>query len=376
MNTTYAYLPFVKLAADQSIALGPVTFSPENNITAISISLNVPPEKKESLFIDSLYLFYFAATFKELYHNTDIPHFKTFTKVLMANNRDKDPSSSQPSIVIDQLDSAIINALGKALNEIYTQKEPNPQILRLVRSIRFFVDSFLENFENLSEGTPLSHWFYDPEDTVFLSASFESLLDINEVHPVQDFKQKLRPMLHLNFSKPVEIFWKWVDGFYEIKKKIVKNGESPDQVFAENPNFRIPYLYLGVKLFIYTIYNQLHKHKLLDGNNDLDSTEVLLFLWPEENLLRKISLLMMEFEKSAHQEENAKELNTLSSLFAAINKHYFLNPQKHPHIQYIPCDKSILERYAQPIINYSQENAALHSLLNPDFLPLLKNRIA
>src|SRR5262249_4372330 len=145
---------------------------------------------------------------------------------------------------------------------------------------------------------------FEPEDTLLLASSFEVLLDINEKHPASDFRFKVRPMLHLKFSKPVELFWKWVDAFYLLKKQVIHGTIGPQDYSVENPNFKVPILQIGVKLFIYVIYYKLFKMHLVHSNDDdrfppphfkwIQPEEVLLFFWTEESLLRKLSLLLAQ----------------------------------------------------------------------------------
>jgi len=125
----YACLPFIELASEASIQIGPVSFWPsskfagnistedeeafkeylhsimqvkteirdEKNIyvntvtltpqetTCISVSTDVPVEQRDQAVIDSIYLLYFACTFRNLYYGNEIISFEPFRKMLPAS---------------------------------------------------------------------------------------------------------------------------------------------------------------------------------------------------------------------------------------------------------------------------------------------------
>ena len=136
---------------------------------------------------------------------------------------------------------------------------------------------------------------------IFIASSFEALFDINDKQAAADFKHKLRPLLHLKYGKPVELFWKWVDDFYEVKRHIVHGGDHIlDPFFRYNPNFEISHILIGIKLFVYSVYYTLFQYRLLHSIHEdpftppdfkwIHPEEILLFFWTESFLLHKLSL--------------------------------------------------------------------------------------
>jgi len=202
----YACLPFVEIAHESSIRLGPLTFWPASRYqefikekhhsafktyietisqlkaksstsphlvntiklapevtTCISISSTIPDSKKEAVLIDSLYILYFACTFRDLYYSNEIPSFNAFRKIapcslpfIEKEQQWKDlfipESNREETVCIHLFDKQICKALGKALTAIYTENQQDPQIeayTRLVRAIRYLVDRFFYRFVNL-----------------------------------------------------------------------------------------------------------------------------------------------------------------------------------------------------------------------------------
>ena len=164
----------------------------------------------------------------------------------------------EETICLHIIDPEICQGLGKALESIYQPSDAQDQEFvqaykRLVRSIRYLVDRFFHRFVNLfDKGLNFSEEIFEPEDVIFLASSFESLFNIdNSQEAAADFKHKLRPLLHLKYSRPVEIFWKWVDDFYEVKRRILHGDTFLDPLFRLNPNFEVSHILLGIKLFVY-----------------------------------------------------------------------------------------------------------------------------
>jgi hypothetical protein len=64
----FACLPYLKLEQDIPIEIGSVTFIPGE----FGVTVEVEDEKK---LVDALYLLYFAAVARGLYHGEEIAHF-------------------------------------------------------------------------------------------------------------------------------------------------------------------------------------------------------------------------------------------------------------------------------------------------------------
>lgn len=401
----YACLPFVELAHENCIQMGPVLFWPASKYTQfipedshshfqryldsiaqiktntgepgklintvklspqattfISIEANIPDELKDIVLIDSLYLLYFACTFRNLYHSTEIPSFGAFRKMIPASSNfiHYKPSwehlhikeiDREQTVCIHLLDQNICKGFGKMLSAIYQpHSQISPHIInykRTIRSIRYLVDRFFQRFVNLFESDlHLPDLLFEPEDVIFLSSSFESLFDLNDKDPAADFKHKLRPLLHLKYSKPVETFWKWVDDFYEVRRRIVHGGENPNPLFKLNPNFELSHILIGIKLFIYSVYYFLFKFELMHSKSyDLFTPpdfkwihpeEILLFFWTESSLLRKLSHFVTRIvEEKSHDDELHADVHQLANLFTAMQERYYLNNDL-TEIKFIP----------------------------------------
>ncbi|MBA2367504.1 MAG: hypothetical protein H0V82_00590 [Candidatus Protochlamydia sp.] len=442
----YACLPFVELEHETSITIGPVIFWPASKYqkyiekkdhqnfqtyiqsisqikakseegasllintiklapevtTCLSISNEIPPESRESILIDSLYLLYFACTFRDLYYGNEIPSFDAFRKIIPCslsfiekkNNWENlfiNEKYRESTVCIHLFDPEMCRGLGKMLSAIYARVQEGEELKnqaykRLVRSIRYLIDGFFHRFVNLFEnGINFSTELFEPEDVIFLASSFEALFDIDDKQAAADFKHKLRPLLHLKYAKPVELFWKWVADFYEVKRKIVHGGETPDPIFRINPNFEISHLLIGIKLFIYSAYYTLHTHHLLSStHNDpytppdfkwIHPEEILLFFWTEENLLKKIYHYISQKGEKISEDEKFAEVHWLTSLFISMYERYFCRPY-HKEVRFIPTPMKDLS-HGWDILKFLEENPShhLHQALAANFTESLQKRL-
>lgn len=440
----YACLPFVELGHKSSIQMGPITFwpasqlatfTPENShsplesylksivqvktrtetdsqlvntvkipldgTTCVSIDNTVNNDKKEMLLIDSLYLLYFACTFRNLYYSNEIPSFNSFRKMIpfsyefiRLEDYWKDlhitENAREETVCIHLVDMEICHSFGKILTTIYgndlqIDQKTRDDYKRMIRAIRYLIDRFFQRFVNLfKKGITFSEVIFEPEDMIFLTTSFETLFDIDDKQATSDFKHKLRSLLHLKFSRPVEIFWKWVDNFYEIKRQIVHCGQNPDPSFKFNPNFEVSHIVLGIKLFIYSVHLLLHKYQLIsdkttDSFSPIDfkwihPEEVLLFFWTEAYLLKKLELLLSQvFEKDNKNEEIFSDIHFLSNLFVSLQERYS-NNSKIEGIKFIPSDIKDIETSIDKIKQFYQkasEQDLLVKLFNERFIHLI-----
>lgn len=414
-RTLYACLPYVEFTPQEGISLGPIHFeayipekySPSFNkylksvnkefaerpFACIFISEKVPQDRRESLLIDGIYLLYFASNFRNVYYSNEILKLSSFTKILPASDsviKNKNPimavadPAREKIACISWFDGEIAEALGKSLQVVYESSADLSlfdESIRLIRAIRFFVDRFFSKFENLlTFGLELPPNLFEPEDILFLSFSYDVLLKMDNQQASSDFRQKIRPMLHLKFSKPVELFWKWVDEFYQLKKQVVQGMSKTDDLFLANPNFSVPLMHIGLKLFIYVLYYYLVSYRLITSSNKdkfappdfrwIHPQEVLLFFWTEESLLRKISLLLMQIHQGKISQENQSDIYQLSELFVALMERFYGKPSAN-YVQFIPSPEGIIEPYVTPILNYG---LLASQYLHPEFLGWLKKR--
>ncbi len=450
----YACLPFVELAHESTIRLGPVIFWPASKskeflhpdvhtvfqeymqavgrikarnqdklgefvhtmtltpkgTTCVSIAENIPSELREFVLIDSLYLLYFACTFRNLYYGQESPSFNAFRKMIPASfnfisqrqnweNLYIEETNREETICLHIIDSEVCKGLGLALDVIYkggtTHDAATIQAYkRLVRSIRYLVDRFFQRFVNLfGKGLHFPEEIFEPEDVIFLASSFETLFEINDKHPAADFKHKLRPLLHLKYSRPVEIFWKWVDDFYEVKRRIIHGEPFLDPLFRINPNFEISHIFLGIKLFVYAIYYHLFKFHLLHSTYEdlytppdfkwIHPEEIILFFWTEPALLRKLSLFLKQTCQEPIKDEILADMHFLTTLFVSLYERYYLKEQLKGQgiVRFIPSKIADLEVPGYQMIDHLKEihqigsKRALIEVIHPRFLQTLEDRL-
>lgn len=451
-SVLYAYLPFIELGHESIIQLGPVSFCPASKTkellpsgivdsfdeylkvvgqikaqredksfintgtlipkgtTCVLISSDVPAEVRDFILIDSLYLLYFACTFRNLYYGQEIPPFSAFRKIIPAHEdfiKNKEnweklhvqEFDREENLCLHIVDSDICRGLGKALEAIYLGKETqNKEYIqaykRIVRSIRYLVDRFFQRFVNLfGKGLDFSEEIFEPEDVIFLASSFESLFSLEESSAVAaDFKHKLRPLLHLKYSRPVEIFWRWVDDFYEVKRRILHGDTFLDPIFRLNPNFEVSHILLGIKFFVYAVYYHLFTYKLLPSTHSdpynppdfkwIHPEEILLFFWTEPSVLEKINLLIKQSEKSPLNEEFLSDLNLLTTLFVSLYDRYYVSEKtKGGPVRFLPLPLQqikkegleILEKLKQ-IVEKDPDGTLLQNV-HPYFLGVLEDRL-
>lgn len=414
----YACLPFVELGHEITISMGPILFWPASKVdlfveeqnkhcffqyieemthvkttsqdnlinttklaldatTCVSIDSKIPEAARESLLIDSLYLLYFACTFRNLYYNSEILPFDSFRKFFPASidfiEKESNwkgcyikESDREETVCISLVDPEIATVIGKILSSIYSEKtelnrEEIDHYKRLIRAVRYLVDRFFERFVNLfGHELKVSDSMFEPEDVIFLSSSFEALFNLDEKHTLSDFKHKVRPILHLNYSTPLELFWKWAEDYYAIRHKIVHAGDTPDSRFRHNPNFEVSHIVLGIKLFIYSFYYTLYKDHLMQskGNDQyiapdfrwIHADEVLLFFWTETSILNKLDRFLKELIVKQGGQELCEEIVQMMSLFLSMYERYYKNPE-HYGIRFIPSPKEDFKEYAKEIFS-------------------------
>lgn len=410
-----AYLPYIEFDFTEPIVMGPVLLLPasEKEINApdvhkdlikprtatLLISSTVPKEKRSALLIDAIYLLYFATVFDELYLNHAYLPFNPFTYVIPAERQEKVMVKRiiDNTYTVSGLSPEVCQGLGLALQTMYyphsVHDEEFREVSRIIRAIRFFVDRFFDKFHNvLNDNIPLTEQLFEPENIVFLATSFETLFNLSSQYPQADFKQKLRPLLHLKYSKPIDLFWKWSDGFYILKHNIVHSGEAPDESFRINENFILPYSFFGIKLFIYSVYYQLLKNNLLSSTDKehyyppnfkwLVPEEILIYLWPEKDLLMQIALLSQEVTAHPQDEELAADLSFLSRVYAFLFNRYLMSSLPIEHVAFFPAKPAVLEASIHQILHLQESqivvNQALKSLQSIEshaFSDILKRRL-
>ncbi|TXI36054.1 MAG: hypothetical protein E6Q59_10055 [Nitrosomonas sp.] len=439
----HACLPFVQIAMREGISIGPVFFWPADRaeqyadksllpllgeyletvtqvrawcdeqacvdtvkipascVTCVSIDAQVPPEQRDSLLVDSLYLLFFCGTFTHLFESAKGPFFNVFIKVLPASEdfiRNQNnwrevhllETQRECTVLLEKFDEEMCIGLGHALSCGYCtdacrSATETAKVQSLVRSIRYFVDRFYESFQNLiGTGLHIPRGFYEAEDIVFLSTSFEALFDLSEEHPHIDLKHKLRPMLGLRYSNSVELLWQWVDGFFGLREQIVHGLPLPDTMFRANPNFEISYFYLGMKLFLYGVYWRLHSYQLIPLSTEVQPglplhfkwvspEEILAFFWPEEPLINRIHKTLVELENKWERRDLQSDLTFLGNLLHYIMEHYGAEPSPSDStIQWTPSPAERILNPLQSIVTVIKANPKYLSLLPQYFVEAIQ----
>lgn len=438
-----ACLPFVEIGSETIIRLGPVIFwsasnakdllnSEENNsfqhylysiaqikarkradikeyidtvrlnpetTTCISIHRDIPAEEQEFVLIESLYLLYFACFFRNLYFGNEVVSFNSMRKVIPASAEFIAVKENWSGLHINEAnreeilcvyvgDPDIFSALGQALEHVFlSPKGQETQIIqeskRMIRSIRYFIDRFFQRFVNLFErGLNFPEELFEAEDLIFLSTSFETLFNIDEKDSAADFKHKLRPLLHLKYGSPVECFWKWVDDFYTVRHRIILGDTILNPIYCFNPNFEIPHLSLGIKLFIYSICYKLCRNHLMPSIHQdqysppdfkwIHPEETLIFFWTETNLLRKLSLFLLQVQQTDQLQQRSElyaEIGLLSRLFVKFFEEYH-ERKFESTIRYIPIPLHEIKDYGNQILKLldaEKADSPLFETLDPHF---------
>ena len=287
-------------------SMGPVLFDIDS-----SHRIEVHAEDKK-LILDALHLLYFAANANKAYYDQPVESlFHYFEN-----------GTGEPIVFsLEKIDSTLFQAFSELLHMTAVETK-RAEALRVIQAIK----CLNESFGLIEKGTANESW----HAYLLLSKGFEVLLALNPAFPAADLRQHLRPLLHLKFSHPVELLWKWVDQFYKSAQLALSGELLEDPLFLDNPNVGAPLLMIGKKLLIYSIYDTLFAKKLLIGAVGTPSTpddfkhihpeRVLVYFWTHETLEKKMALLslqkgseldlaMLSKIKEMHQKLQIKGLN-------------------------------------------------------------------
>lgn len=237
---------------------------------------------------DILHLLYFSANAHKIYNGlpADSPYF----------------GSKEPVELI--LDTSLFQALLQILHLKFNENKK--EALKMIQAIKC-----------LNESQTEQKW----KGLVLIGLGFEVLFSLNPSYPAADLRQHLRPLLHLKFSHPVELLWKWVDQFYALRNEVLRGEHFVDKLFEENPDVKDTYYHISRKILIYSIYDCLFKKNLLEGSSGTASTpddfyfihpeKVLVYFWTKETLNKKITLLKLQ----SHVERDLEMLNKIQALY-------------------------------------------------------------
>ncbi len=186
-------------------------------------------------------------------------------------------------------------------------------------------------------------------------------------------------MLGLRYSAPVEILWLWVDGFFKLREQIVHGRSSTRQVFHGNPNYEISYYYLGMKLFLYGVYWRLYTYDLVDhpeGTAEpyafpgVNPEELLVYFWPEEALLNRMSKIMHTLDKDWEHPDLRNDLTLLGQIFMHMHE----ARKGNPGAKWKPTPSKRLREASQPLLDLVEAHSPTLKLLPANFAQTSHNQ--
>lgn len=294
-------LPNLSFVDFDHLTLGPVEFSSGSKGVEVLTEIDLEHHLIPNLITDALYLLYFSCNAYKIYNEEAPDSIRAFFQ--------KNEATSKVKISKEIIDSSILPAFSKLLFSAYTMRAAKrDESKTFIQSIYFLLNRYLTSPEDWE----CQSWHHYLE----LSLGFEALFNLNPSHAPAELRQKLRPLLHLKFSSPVELLWKWVDLFFEAKNLLLK-GQTPNHLnFTLNPSIESPLHLIGEKLLIYSIYDLLFQWDLSLGTSGTSTTpdrfakvppeRVLIYFWTKETIEKKLTLLSFE--------QNDKELETLLAI--------------------------------------------------------------
>lgn len=299
MQAIHKYRTNLSGKLNSRASMGPVMFDTDS-----SNRIEAQGEDKKQI-LDALHLLYFAANAYKTYYDQPVETLGNYFE----NGIDKPTVFSMETI-----DSTLFRAFSQLLL-MTADPEKRAEALRIVQAIK----CLNESIALIERGTTNESW----HAYLLLSKGFEVLFSLNPAFPSADLRQHLRPVLHLKFSHPVELLWKWVDQFYTSSISALNGELLGDPLFLDNPNVKAPLLLIAEKLLIYSIYDTLFAKKLLvgavgtpsipDDFKHVHPERVLVYFWTIETLEKKIALLNI-------QQSNEQDLAMLNNIMEMHQK--------------------------------------------------------
>lgn len=281
-------LPNLSFVGFQRLTLGPVEFSAVPNGVEVGTEMDLPQDIASNLISDALYLLYFSCNAYKIYNELPQDPIRPFFQ--------KRETDEKVALSKDSIDSTIFPAFSELLFWAYSMGAvKRDESRKFIQSICFLLNRFL----TCPEDWECPSWHHYLE----LSLGFEALFNLNSTTPQADLRQKLRPLLHLKFSSPVELLWKWVDLFFSAKVLLLKGQTPADLNFSANPSITSPLYLIGEKLLIFSIYDLLFHWHLSLGIAGTETTpdrfakippeRVLVYFWTKETIDKKLTLLSL-----------------------------------------------------------------------------------
>ena len=362
----FAILPQLELLDEVEFSLGPLLFVTNKNQPATTVQIFRQKSTKIQVARQALYeglcALFFCNYCQNFLQVDDIPNFEEFSKIVFLSQKNEKLASLCLNLIQRQkdrkkflvkIDHEIYLCLSKLFSKVYGLDNRDGVALKLrafINSLRYFCQIF--RFRG-----PL----HDREKILILYRSFICLLDVSPTSELPDLKHKLRKMLHLKYYKPLEIFWHWIDSFYELKCALIQEKGQIDLKYRGNPNFIIPHLDLGLKFFTYAFYFTLASESFLGlKNSKINEMQTLLqnfkqkdleiLLWTDFSLLSKIEIFLNRVIQDPSSEDLQSEICYLLNLYLKMQELFETSRKYTCKAVYLPDSSSQTKQLQSNII--------------------------
>lgn len=349
-HTLLGRLPHLNI---ESFEMGPILLSGSE----ILAHPTIPKENHGSLLLDTQALLYFSAAIQPIISDQEPPPIHTFYT--------SGEEGAGKKVLIDE---GLTHAFGNLLTHLYLEDLRTREKEVLCQSIHLFNMQFHPIMMGQSVATPTTDLIH----SFFLPQAFSLLEDLPVETSRTKMKQLLRARLALKFGRPVEVLWKWLDAFYSYHKSKPRM-EPKSEIYDVNISLSYPLDRLAQKLFIYNVCCHLQDYGMLRQKKSYPPTplsfdccdvrEILIYLWSEERLLQKLSILLMQKEKNLELEADIVQLTELYTLF--VERFVKENDRD---ATYLPLPKNQMSELVQAVKAYGKE-------LPKDFLELCLGRL-
>lgn len=228
------------------------------------------------------------------------------------------------TIKITHLDSELLECFGKIILTKFLSNNPR-WAGHITRAVEYFNRILNRDYSSLIYYGSLL------EDVVFLCTAFESLLDVHfasaeKKYTLDKIMHTLQDIFAFKYNEPQRILNLWIRKFYDLRSRIVHGDEIPDQIFHGNINIDIPFINLGMKIFIAALVCELSSHTCLKSDLLYQESEYIkdfyVLLWPQLSILRTIKSILAEIKEKAKRDDDILkktiELTELESIYLSI----------------------------------------------------------
>ncbi len=219
----------------------------------------------------------------------------------------------------------LLRCFGKLLLAEFLPANPR-WARRVVRAIQYYNRIFIG-----LDYSYIEYYATLPEDVVFLSMAFESLLDVHfaaieRKNTLNKITNIIQNIFNIKYNHPRDVLSKWIQEFYNLRSRIVHGDEIPDQIFHGNINLDIPYINMGMKVFVAALICELSSRTCLEPNiiqRESDYIEdFYIYLWSQISILSTIEKVLVEIKGIAQKNgdilEKTIELTNLEEIYLSV----------------------------------------------------------